>query len=574
MKILWMTPLVLGFGLALGCAGDDQPTCESDKCDGPPIPPAIAALNSELKEAIVAAAKATRHKDIPLGKEVTGLGYFKLPHLVDVNKDGDFDNTEIQAWLDKIPQDRLNKLTVDKVALGKLLFHDSGMANNPVRGEARNQFSCAACHNAEAAFKAGIRHGIGEGGVGYGHKGRDRVAREFYDSPPNCVPRPRFGESTDETNCMDIQTRMSPTMVNMSWQFMKLWDGSLGASAENRALPKELQEINHIPRAPLHGIETEAIAAPIIHRQDSPEIGVTATNSTYKAMIEEAFKDDGLIARFVDLVLKVAFKGHGDLNLGGLRRNSLAMAAYTRTLLTTEAPFQKWLRADGNSAVMTEQMLRGAKLFFGKAKCVSCHTGPALNHPEFFAMGFGDLGDIRSKAEAVAMGGRIPSDIPDTAFLVQGDVPTSITRTDDMGNEIAPNPDLGRGGFTQNPAENFRFKVPTLYNLTDAAMMGHGATFFSVRDVVEYMNQGTSAAQNKLVPADQLNLEPSGLGLTSQEIDDLVVFLEQGLHDNNLLRYQPEKVESDLCIIVADEKSRTEDEDRCKDTVQPSLEVR
>ena len=569
MKILkMMTPLVLGFGLAAGCAGDDQPKCEGDKCDevgdgGIPIDPAIATLNRELKEALITAAETTRHDDIPWDKE--GLEYFELPSPDDFKTE--------QEWLDAIPQDKKNKLTVDKVALGKLLFHDSGMANNPVRGEARNQFSCAACHNAEAAFKAGIRHGIGEGGVGYGHKGRDRVAREFYDSPPNCVPRPMLGLSTEETNCMDIQTRMSPTMVNMSWQFMKLWDGQLGGSRENRALPLRIMPINQVPLLRLHGIETEALVAPVIHRQDSPDIGVTATVPAYVEMIDNAFKDEGLFIRILDKAISVVFfgpDGIADRHLGGLRRNSLAMAAYSRTLLTTEAPFQKWLQADGNSSVMTEEMLRGAKLFFGKAKCVNCHTGPALNHPEFFAMGFGDLGDIRSKAEAVAMGGRIPSDIPDTAFLVQGDVPTSITRTDDNGNEIAPTPDLGRGGFTENPAENFRFKVPTLYNLTDAAMMGHGATFFSVRDVVEYKNQGRSAAQNKMVPEDQLDLDPVGLGLSNQEIDDLVVFLEQGLRDPNLLRYEPEKVESGLCIIVADEESRTKDKSRCKDTLQPS----
>lgn len=40
---------------------------------------------------------------------------------------------------------------------------------------------------------------------------------------------------------------------------------------------------------------------------------------------------------------------------------------------------------------------------------------------------------------------------------------------------------LGRGGFTKNAADNYKFKTPTLYNLADNTVYGHGGSFNSIR---------------------------------------------------------------------------------------------
>ena len=69
----------------------------------------------------------------------------------------------------------------------------------------------------------------------------------------------------------------------------------------------------------------------------------------------------------------------------------LAVAAYERTVLANQAPFQAWLR--GNTGALTDRQKAGATVFFGKAGCVSCHTGPALNSMAFHAIGMNDLDD-------------------------------------------------------------------------------------------------------------------------------------------------------------------------------------
>lgn len=54
-----------------------------------------------------------------------------------------------------IPQDPRNPITASKVALGKLLFHDTMLGTVPAMGDMRNTYSCASCHNARFGFQAG-----------------------------------------------------------------------------------------------------------------------------------------------------------------------------------------------------------------------------------------------------------------------------------------------------------------------------------------------------------------------------------------------------------------------------------
>jgi cytochrome c peroxidase len=98
-----------------------------------------------------------------------------------------------------------------------------------------------------------------------------------------------------------------------------------------------------------------------------------------------------------------------------------------------------------------DDAFRGAALFFGKANCVACHTGPALNTMAFRAIGMGDL---------------------------EG---TGVTGYDPTKPEH-----LGRGGFTGIADDNFKFKVPQLYNLTDSPFLGHGGMFTSLREILDY----------------------------------------------------------------------------------------
>ena len=69
----------------------------------------------------------------------------------------------------------------------------------------------------------------------------------------------------------------------------------------------------------------------------------------------------------------------------------------------------------------------------------------------------------------------------------------------------------GRGGFTGNPEDDYKFKTPQLYGLKYAPFYGHGGNFTSLRDLVVYKN--TAISQNADVPQSQL-ADEFGLFLT------------------------------------------------------------
>jgi cytochrome c peroxidase len=391
-----------------------------------------------------------------------------------------------------IPQDPLNPLTQAKVDAGKLIFHDPAFATEGVALRAKT-WSCATCHHARAGFKSGLVQGMGEGGEGFGLKGETRA---WHD--------PETG-----TQDADVQPVTSPTVLNVAYQDVMLWNGALGNASNGiinvgidpdrlmtEGTPKEAN------REGLSGIETQAIAGTGVHRilGFPPEL----EDTDYYQMLLDAFPEFS----------------RDELNKASTR----AIAAFERTVLANKAPFQQWLR--GDETAMSAKEISGAEVFFGEGGCVACHQGPALSSPigatddqVFFAVGFSDL-DVNEVIGEIANGVR-----------------------------------LGRGGLTGNSADNYKFKVPQLYNLADINVFGHGGSFNSVREVVEYKNAGVT--QNDASTAN-LDYRFVPLNLSSAQIDDLVEFLEVSLRDPDLMRYEPTSLPSGLCVINNDSTSRAD----------------
>lgn len=408
-----------------------------------------------------------------------GLSFFQLPDS------DDFAN---------IPQDPLNPLSDSKVALGKLLYHDTSFALAGV-SSSEPGWSCASCHHASAGFKAGIPQGIGEGGVGFGPDGTQRLLDDGFDA----------SAEADATNKPDVQPIASPTILNTAYQSVMLWNGQFGNSAGgiNATVDNDRLTTAGTPKAEnnrnLSGLEIQAVAGTNVHRLKFDEDTPLQTNPVYQLLWDEAYPG-----------------GSADIPEDAAK----AIAAFERTVLANRAPFQQFLR--GDHSAMSASEVQGAILFFGKAGCVDCHRGPGLSSSEgassdqmFFALGFDDFDENDRR--------------------IHGEVDQATKQ--------------GRGGFTGNAAENYQFKIPQLYNLSDAAVLGHGASFSSVREVIEYKN--LAQPQNG---AAYENLDPRfvPLGLSDDEINDLAAFLDDALNDPFLQRYQPDRLPTDGCIIVDD----------------------
>ena len=130
-----------------------------------------------------------------------------LTNLIDFYLLPDSDDFE------NIPQDPMNPITAERVEVGKLIYHDPAFATEGVALRAKT-WSCASCHNARAGFKSGMTQGIGEGGEGFGIKGEERV----------------WHDESRGTQDADVQPVTSPTVLNVAYQDVMLWNGALGNS--------------------------------------------------------------------------------------------------------------------------------------------------------------------------------------------------------------------------------------------------------------------------------------------------------------------------------------------------------
>jgi cytochrome c peroxidase len=400
---------------------------------------------------------------------VNGKEGFRLPNSFDYGS---------------IPQDPANPITPEKVTLGRLLYHETGLATNSVRQEGKGTYSCASCHFASAGFQAGRFQGIGDGGTGIGSNGFDRL---------------RFTTYLAEE--LDVQPIRTPTTLNVAYQELMLWNGQFGAGSLNEGTEAQWERNSPLTNNHLgyQGIETQAIAGLAGHRMAVfPEPVLDELG--YLSFFDAAFPDFPASERYTR------------------ETSGLAIAAYERTLLANQAPFQQYL--DGETNALSPAEKRGAILFFGDANCVSCHNGPALNSMSFHALGMNDLDQC---AEEV--------------FQTMSDEPEH----------------LGRGGFTKNIADNYKFKTPSLYNLADSPFYGHGASFQDIQEVVAYKNQGQ--AQNSRVPESALSPAFQPLGLSQGEVADIAVFITMALYDPELLRYQPESILSGQCFPNNDAQS-------------------
>ncbi len=387
--------------------------------------------------------------------------------------------------LSAIPQDPKNPLSPVKIELGRRLFHETGIATAGKIDGTMGTFSCASCHFAGAGFQAGRFQGIGEGGMGFGLNGEGRVVNTLFPM-----------------DSIDVQPLRSPTAMNTAYQEAMLWNGQFGATGINAGTEDKWPEGTPIATNKLgyQGVEVQAIAGLAVHRLDTEnELCV----QMYGPLFEAAFTDFPEGERITR------------------ETAGLAIAAYERTVMSNQAPFQKWLQGYGDA--MNEQEKRGALVFFQEANCATCHNGPALNSMSFHAYG---MNDLDANVESVF---NIPA---------------------------ADGSRLGRGGFTKDEADNYKFKTPQLYNLANSPFYGHGSTFRSIREVVEYKNNGV--AENANVPASQLAAEFTPQNLSEDQIDDLVAFLENSLNDPDLFRYQPSSVASGNCFPNNDEMSRVD----------------
>ncbi len=165
-----------------------------------------------------------------------------------------------------------------------------------------------------------------------------------------------------------------------------------------------------------------------------------------------------------------------------------AIAAYERTLVTPETPYDRFLM--GDMKALSPNAKKGFLIFKGKARCVLCHSGALLSDQSYHNLG-----------------------VPQTGTLAV---------------------DVGRYAISHDPADKGKFRTPPLRNVALTSPYMHDGTFRTLKKVVDFYNQGGGNSGFKT--KDPL-LVP--LHLTTQEKNELVDFLLSLTGETALEKNQP-----------------------------------
>ena len=166
-----------------------------------------------------------------------------------------------------------------------------------------------------------------------------------------------------------------------------------------------------------------------------------------------------------------------------------AIAAFERTLLSADSPFDRYLYRDDRTAI-PQTAVRGMKLFFSeRVGCSGCHAGFNLSGPVVFM----------SAPKAVLSFNN-----------------TGLYDLDGKG--AYPAGDHGLMEVTGKPADMGRFRAPTLRNIALTAPYMHDGSVSTLDGVIAHYEAGGRGP----LKAPQLK----GFTLSSSEADDLVAFLE------------------------------------------------
>lgn len=182
-----------------------------------------------------------------------------------------------------------------------------------------------------------------------------------------------------------------------------------------------------------------------------------------------------------------------------------AIAAFERTLVFLDSPFDAWRR--GDAGALSDVAKRGFDLYHGRARCATCHPLTASN-PLGSNFRFHNIGVAARTQdfEVLAKKG--------LAALEQDDSEAAIDQLA-LGTDLS---ELGRFLITKNYADIGSFKTSSVRNVGITGPYMHDGSMTTLWDVMDHYNKGGEA--NAYLDG---GIEP--LALTEAEIDAVVAFL-------------------------------------------------
>ena len=395
-----------------------------------------------------------------------------------------------------ITEDDFRPANRDNAEIGRFLFQDPILSGN-------YNISCQDCHHPAFGTSDGLSLGLGEGGAGIGPD-RQAIQPILKRVPRNALALWNLGHR-DFTAL--------------------LWDGRVSEDANDPAgfdtpaedwLPKGLNSV--LAAQALWPLSAQFEMAG--NTGENEVIGATRQRMDYgwpilttRVASQDFYWDQ---FRAIDPTL--------------IRRDQLSITHIANALAdfmnltfrSVNAPIDRLAR--GEPIQISEAAQRGLDLFYGEAHCHQCHSGPLMTDQQYHHIGLPPFGPGRTR---------------------QWDPHAR---------------DLGRLAETSRSEDRYRFRTPSLRNVTLTAPYGHNGTYRTLTGIIQHhLNPHQALAKydrsQVILPnlphlatrdwyalddrlemarfVENIGIQP--LSLTDQDIADLVAFLAL-LEDDSAIR--------------------------------------
>ncbi len=411
-----------------------------------------------------------------------------------------------------ISDDDYAPVSVKEAELGQLLFYDPILSGN-------KNISCATCHHPKFATGDGVSLSLGEGGIGLGP---NRVA------DPNNMPEQRI-------------PRHAQGLFNLgAKEFTRLFhDGRIEADPTK---PNGLRTpMDDDMTAGFVSLLSAQTMFPVLSQDEMA--GHTSENDVSKAVRTGRITGAGgawdIIAKRVESFedYQTLFNDvYPDIKAGraiAFTDISNAIAAFIEFEWRSDtSAFDAYLR--GGS--LPDNAVTGIELFYSSAGCGACHSGPFQTDHGFHATGMVQIGPGKAA--------RFESHARDT----------------------------GRMRVTGASEDAYKFRTPSLRNVTKTAPYGHAGAYSNLaefikvhadpKDAFENYSRGSAVLPSlpddpwwvltrpKEVAAIEAAVNISPVKLTENDINSIIAFLET-LDDPQALNGRlgiPKNVPSGLTI--------------------------
>ncbi|WP_299971449.1 cytochrome c peroxidase [uncultured Roseobacter sp.] len=317
--------------------------------------------------------------------------------------------------------------------LGRDLFFDPILSGN------RN-IACGTCHDPKRGTGDGVALSIGEGGDGFG------TDRHTVDPVTGRVPR-------NAQALYNVGARAYGSFFH---------DGRLEVNRMG-GFPSRLRSPagKDLPEGISNALTAQAMFPVLSSIEMAGQPGENAVADAvaqndvaraWRLLANRLAQTQGYADRFVESFPEIAKPQQIEF-----RHAAEALAAFQSVAFRSDqSPFDA--RLEGAS--LSSRAEAGLQLFYGKARCSNCHSGPLLTDHGFHAIAVPQIGPGKGHGD-------------DGSYAAYSGFEH---RTEDHG----------RASVTGNSADRFRFRTPSLRNVALTGPWGHDGAFDTMESMVRH----------------------------------------------------------------------------------------